>query len=156
MVSRSFRIPASSASTRSPGDSHEQLEGLAGGLNLVVFFEVHPDSKEIDTYAPLAIPEVPRGTQKVREPNGDVITNTFWRQRNCSQGAGDGSSWVWLASSGFLPGGSLLAVEAEAPWSMSIPDSSMSSSSSPLSLTNSETWGRRQEMGMVRASTIEK
>ena len=91
---------------KSWGDSHKQLEGLAGGLNLVLFFEVHPDSQEIDTYAPLSIPEVPRGTQKEREPNGDVVTNTFWRQRNCSQGAGDGSSWVWLASSGgFLHNG---------------------------------------------------
>jgi len=79
------------------GDSNEQLEGLARGLNLVVFFKVHPDSQEIDTYVPLAIPEVPRGTQKKREPDGDVAPSAFLRQRNCSQGAGDGSSWVWLA-----------------------------------------------------------
>ena len=50
----------------SPGDSHEQLENLAGGLNLVIGFEVHTDAQEINTNAPLAIPEVPRGRHKDR------------------------------------------------------------------------------------------
>ena len=60
----------------SPGDSHEQ--GLARGLNLVVVFEVHPDSQEINTNAPLAIPEVPRGRDKDGEPDGEVVPNAFW------------------------------------------------------------------------------
>ena len=62
----------------SPGDSHEQLEGLAGDLNPVIVFEVHTDSQEINTTAHLAIPKVPCVRHKGGELNGKVELNKFW------------------------------------------------------------------------------
>mgnify|MGYP006167634527 CR=1 FL=1 len=62
----------------SPGGSHKQLEGLAGGLNLVIVFEVHTNSQEINANALLAIPEEPRGRHKDRELDGKVVPNAFW------------------------------------------------------------------------------
>ena len=62
----------------SGGDSHEQLEGLAGDLNPVIVFEVHTDSQEINTTARLAIPKVPRVRHKGEELNGKVELNKFW------------------------------------------------------------------------------
>jgi hypothetical protein len=39
---------------------------------------VHTGSQEINTNAPLAIPEVPRGRHKDGESDGKVVPNAFW------------------------------------------------------------------------------
>jgi hypothetical protein len=94
----------------SPRDFHEQLEGLAGGLNPVIVFKVHTDTQEINTNTHLAIPEVPRVRHEGRELDRKVVQNEFWLrlQRSRHQAAGDGSSWVWLAGGGFLCAAHLL------------------------------------------------
>jgi hypothetical protein len=48
-------------------DFHENLEGLTGGLNPVIDFEVHSNTQEINTNAHLAIPEVLCGRHEDRE-----------------------------------------------------------------------------------------
>ncbi len=62
----------------SRGDSHEQLEGLAGDLNPVIVFKLHTDSQEINITAHLAIPEVPRGRHEGGELDGKAEPNKFW------------------------------------------------------------------------------
>jgi hypothetical protein len=91
-------------------DFHEQLEGISGGLNPVIIFEVHTDTQEINTNVHLAIPEVPRGRHEDRELDEKVVPNEFWLQlqRSCHQAAGDGNSWVWFAGGGFLRAAHLL------------------------------------------------
>jgi hypothetical protein len=95
----------------SPRDFHGQLEGLAGGLNPVIFFGVHTNTQEINTNAhPLAIPKVFCGRHKDRELDEKVVQNKYplRLQRSRRQAAGDGSSWVRLAGRGFLCAARLL------------------------------------------------
>jgi hypothetical protein len=56
----------------------KNIRGLAGGLNLVIVFEVHTDTQEINANSPLAIPEVPRGRHEDREPDGKVVARELW------------------------------------------------------------------------------
>jgi hypothetical protein len=92
------------------GDFHDQLEGLAGGLDPVIVFEVHTNTQKIITSMHLAIPEVPHGRHEDRELDGKVVPNKFKLrlQKRCRQAAGDGSSWAWLAGGGLLCAACLL------------------------------------------------